>query len=97
MNFSDPAGIAQACSEAINGGTGFVTLVVPGPAPRGPRVRLDRSHRRACPMGELLNWQDDPPRCVVRFDALDVLAYLAARGMVQIAKAPDDQTPGPGA
>jgi hypothetical protein len=77
------AELATACAAALEPEhTGTVALVVPGPAPRGERVRLDRGHRRKCPMGEVLNWQKDRGT-LARFDAADVLAYLAANRLIE--------------
>lgn len=86
-----PHELALECKRAIESehGLGKLSLVVPGPPPRGERVRLDRSSRRRCPMGEVLNWQDDPPRTVALFDAIDVLAWLAARGLVEVEAVTD--------
>jgi hypothetical protein len=77
------AELAVACASALETEHGTVALVVPGAAPRGERVRLDRGHRRKCPMGEVLNWQEDRGT-LARFDAADVLAYLAANGLIQL-------------
>ena len=79
-----PHGLALECERVIEFGLDRLCLVVPGPPPRGARVRLDRTSRKRCPMGEVMNWQHDPPRTVALFDALEVLAWLAARGLVQV-------------
>ena len=82
--------LALECSRVIESGTMTkVCLVVPGPPPRGRRVRIDRGsgNRRRCPMGEVANWQDNPPRTVAYFDALEVLAWLAAIGAIEVSEA----------
>ena len=79
-----PHELAQQCATAIESGLRQVCIVVPGPPPRGERVRLDRASRRKCPMGEVVGWRDDPPRTVAYFDAMDVLAWLAASGAVEV-------------
>lgn len=73
-----PTELAEACQRAIDTGLSRVLLVIPGPPPRGERVRIDRSNRRKCPMGEIANWQDNPPRTVAYFDAAEVLAWLGS-------------------
>jgi hypothetical protein len=82
-----PRELARECKRVIDSEHGLnkVFLTIPGPPPRGQRVRLDRTSRRKCPMGEVANWQDNPPRTVAYFDALDVLAWLAANGLVDVA------------
>jgi len=35
-------------------------------------------------MGEVANWHDNPPRTVAYFDAIDVLAWLHAKGLVNV-------------
>lgn len=70
--------LAKACIYAHNQGLTGIMLVVPGPPPRGRLVRLDRGSRRKCPMGDIGNWQDDPPRTIARFNPLEILAWLAA-------------------
>ena len=81
-----PVEMALECKRVIESDLGIkmIFLVVPGPPPRGPRVRLDRTTRRKCPMGTIANWQGDPPRTVAYFDAIEVLAWLAARGLVEV-------------
>lgn len=79
-----PRDLAQQCADVLAQGLSRVSLVIPGGPPRGHRIRLDRTSRRKCPMGEVMNWQDDPPRTVASFDALDVLAWLAANGLVRV-------------
>lgn len=80
-----PLELAQACAKVIESPhISKVCLVVPGPPPSGERVRLDRTSRRKCPMGEVANWMDDPPRTVAYFDAIDVLAWLTAQGLVDV-------------
>lgn len=80
--------IAELCSERINNKLTKVLLVVPGKPPRGRRVRLDRTSRRKCPMGEVANWQDNPPRTVAYFDAVDVLAWMVANGHARVMGGP---------
>ena len=81
-----PNELALECKRVIESEFGLtkVCLVVPGPPPRGERIRLDRTTRKRCPMGEVANWQDNPPRTVAYFDAVDVLAWLAASGAVEV-------------
>ena len=81
-----PSELAAKCVRALDAevGAGKVALVIPGPPPRGERVRLDRKSRRKCPMGEVMNWTGDPPQTVAMFDAIDVLAWLAANGEIRI-------------
>jgi len=75
--------LLDACNAATEAGLDRVCLVVPTRrAPRGPRVRLDQTSRSACPMGEVACYHPDPPRVVAWFDALDVVAWMIARGMV---------------
>jgi hypothetical protein len=85
-----PNELALECGRVIEGGMTYVQLVVPGAPPRGERIRLDRFGRGRCPMGQVVNWQDNPPRTVAHFKAIDVLAWLAAKGLVMVeAKAVD--------
>lgn len=81
-----PIDLANECKRVIESEykLRFVTLIVPGAAPRSERIRLDRMSRRKCPMGEVVNWQDNPPRTVAMFDAIEVLAWLHARGLVHV-------------
>ena len=81
-----PHELALECKRVIESefGLTYVSIVIPGPPPRGEHVRLDRASRRKCPMGEVVNWQDDPPRTVAMFDAIEVLAWLHARGLVEV-------------
>jgi hypothetical protein len=80
-----PEDLARRCAEVIEQGLTYVCLTVAGQVPRrGRLVRLDRSSRRKCPMGEIANWQDNPPRVVAYFDAIEVLAWLAANGLVKV-------------
>lgn len=92
-----PHELALECKRVIESehGLRFVCLTIPGPPPRGERVRLDRTSRRKCPMGEVANWQDDPPRTVAYFDAVEVLAWLAARGLVQVDARVREEPPTP--
>lgn len=71
------------CQRVLDAGLEMVRLTVPGSA-TGERIRLDRAGRRKCPMGAVLCWHDDPPRTVALFDAIEVLAWLHARGLVVI-------------
>lgn len=81
-----PHDLALECKRVIESEFGLnrISLVVPGPPPRGERIRLDRTSRRKCPMGAVMNWQDDPPRTVAIFDAVEVLAWLHANGLVEV-------------
>lgn len=85
--------MAKACTDALGRGLDKVLFVVPGPrnGPTGRAIRLDRTSRKKCPMGEVANWQDDPPRTVAYFDAIEVLAWLAARGLIKVVEAPRGQ------
>lgn len=81
-----PDELAQECKRVIENeyGMNMLCLVIPGPPPRGQKVRLDRTSRRKCPMGDIANWMNDPPRVVAYFNAVDVLAWLVARGLVTV-------------
>lgn len=81
-----PYDLAMECKRVVESEFGLnkVCLVVPGPPPKGERVRLDRTTRRKCPMGEIANWQDDPPRTVAYFDAIEVLAWLHTQGLIHV-------------
>lgn len=77
--------LAAKCVEALNRKLKKVLLVIPGSQPRGHRVRLIRGKSRAkCPMGEIVGWEDDPPRTVAYFEAMSVLAFLAAKGLIEV-------------
>lgn len=78
-----PAELAAECARVLNHPNGLtkVLLVVPGPPPRGRRIRLDRTSRRKCPMGELATYSEGRG-VVAYFDAMDVLAWLAANGLI---------------
>ena len=80
--------MVAACVEAINSPHGLkkVLLVVPGQAPRGYRVRLDRTSQKKCPMGEAVNFVEGRG-VVAYFDAMDVLAWLTANGLVDVQAA----------
>lgn len=83
-----PAELAERCAEVINSPYGLkkVLLVVPGQVPRGFRVRLDRTSRKKCPMGEAVNFVEGRG-VVAYFDAMDVLAWLTANGLVDVQAA----------
>lgn len=74
--------IARACVSAIEGGRKFVVLVVEGAAPRGRKIRIERGTRAKCPMGEVVSFTASGT--VAHFDAIEVLAWLAARGLVEV-------------
>jgi hypothetical protein len=78
--------LVARCMEVINSphGNTEVLLVIPGGPPRGKRVRLVGKKFGKCPMGEPVNWQDNPPRTAAYFNAMDVLAWLAANGVVKV-------------
>ena len=76
-----PAELAAQCAEAIEGGWEHVQLVIPGHA-RGNKVRLDRVTRRKCPMGEHVC--DLENATLAAFNAIEVLAWLAANGLVVV-------------
>lgn len=86
-----PTDLALECKRVIEGGMTYVQLVVPGGPPRGERIRLDRATRGSCPMGSVINWNNNPPRTVAAFKALDVLAWLAARGLVEVVAKEQDR------
>lgn len=91
-----PLELALECKRVIESphGLSLIQLVIPGPPTRGERIRLDRTSRKKCPMGEVANWQDNPPRTVAWFKAIEVLAWLVARGLVQCDNlAPDWERP----
>lgn len=79
-----PMELALECKRVIESehGLRYVCLVVPGPPPRGERIRLDRTSRRKCPMGEVASWTEKGT--VALFDAVEVLAWLCARGLVKV-------------
>lgn len=82
-----PTELAMECKRVIESPNGLtkVLLVIPGPPPRGARIRLDRSKsRKRCPMGEVVNYAEGRGTCAY-FDAIDVLAWLAARGLAKVA------------
>ena len=74
----------MACSLALEGGLDTVTFVVPGSPTRAGVVRLSGTHS---PKGTLLCINSDK-EMVVSFDALDVLAYLAAHDLVTVKVKP---------
>lgn len=78
----NPLDLVLRCKRAIEQGDGRITLVVPGPAPRGEKVKLTRGRGRA-PMGEVLSWTEEAGTVAV-FEAIDLLAYLAAKGFVDV-------------
>lgn len=84
-----PAELAAKCVEVLNNPNGLkeVLLVIPGPPPRGKMVRLDRTSRAKCPLGEPVNYSEERGT-VAYFDAMEVLAWLAARGMIDVREAP---------
>ena len=77
-----PMELALECKRCIEANIERVCIVVPGPPPRYRRIRLARSE--VSPLGEVANWQDDPPRTVAYFNAIDVLAWLTARGAIHL-------------
>lgn len=80
-----PEELAQRCAQAINGGWKHVQLTVPGHV-RGQRVRLDRTSRRKCPIGEHVC--DLETSTLAAFDAVEVLAWLVANGAIALAPHP---------
>lgn len=76
--------LVTLATEAYNAGVG-VNIVLVRPPPRGEKVRLVPG-RKSCPMGEILNANET--RTVARFDPMDVLAYLAAVGLVDVRPVP---------
>lgn len=87
-----PMELALECKRVIESPNGLtkVLLVIPGPPPRGERIRLDRTKsRKRCPMGEVVNYAEGRGTCAY-FDAMDVLAWLAAKGVVDIEDSEGD-------
>lgn len=80
-----PEELARKCVHAINGGWEHVQLVIPGHV-RGQRVRLDRTSRRKCPIGERVC--DLEVSTLAAFDAHEVLAWLAANGAISLPQQP---------
>lgn len=76
----NPSELALQCVASIENGTGFVTLVLPRRAGGGMRMRLCG---RSSPLGELL-CENSQSEAVCRFDAVDVLAWLAANNLVLV-------------
>ena len=76
--------MALACSIVLETGLDSVTFVVPGSPTKHGVVRLSGPRS---PKGELLCINSDK-EMVVRFDALDVLAYLAAHGLADVQVKP---------
>lgn len=85
--------LLSACKTAIETpeGAGKIVLTIPGPEPRGARIRLDRATRKKCPMGEILCVGHEGT--VAMFDAVDVLAWLAAQGAVKVRAVVREETP----
>lgn len=77
--------LVAECVRVINSPNGLaeVLLVIPGGPPRGNRIRLDRTSRKKCPMGEPVSYVEGRGTCAY-FDAMDVLAWLAASGLVRV-------------
>jgi hypothetical protein len=85
-----PAELASACVRTLNDDLDRIALVIPmRRAPRGRRIRLDQKSRARCPLGEVAYHNPDPPRTVAWFDAREVLAWLAAHGLVKNEKLED--------
>ncbi len=80
-----PEDLARKCVHAINGGWEHVQLVIPGHV-RGQRVRLDRTSRRKCPIGERVC--DLEVSTLAAFDAREVLAGLVANGAISLPQQP---------
>lgn len=78
-----PEELARKCVHAINGGWEHVQLVIPGHV-RGQRVRLDRTSRRKCPIGEHVC--DLENSTLAAFSATEVLAWLVANGAIGLAQ-----------
>lgn len=86
MSISD---VASSCAKAIEARKERISLVVVRThPPTGENVRLVRQDRKS-PLGVVLNWVPQAKTVLASFDATDVLAYLAANGLVKI-KATDD-------
>ena len=77
-----PFEMAMECKRVIESehNLKYVCLVVPGP-PYGRRKRLIAQDRKS-PLGEIAN--ADESRSVCYFDAIEVLAYLAGRGLIKV-------------
>jgi len=79
-----PQEMALVCTLSLQSGDGYVTFVVPGAPTRRGLVRLSGPHS---PKGELLCINCDK-EMVARFDALDVLAWMAANELVKVSVKP---------
>lgn len=83
--------LAQQCATQLSNGFDFITLNFPGYPPPSGKVRLAKRGAGKCPMGEVLCWTQDGGT-VASFSAMDVLAYLAAIGAVDVRfKSEDDE------
>ena len=81
-----PHELALKCKQSIENAHGMrrVVLKLPGHA-RGEFTRLDRSTRRKCPMGRVIGHIYGPPAVTLAdFCAIEVLAWLAAKGLVDV-------------
>ena len=87
-----PEELARKCVHAINCGWEHVQLTIPGHV-RGQRVRLDRTSRRKCPIGERVC--DLEVSTLAAFDAREVLAWLVANGAIALAPQPLDRVQHP--
>lgn len=87
--------LIAACNRAEEQGLARIPLVIPGGPPRGEKVRMLR--RQGGPLGEVLNWQDSPPRTVASFKVADVRRWLckAAREAERGANARELSVPRP--
>jgi len=79
-----PKEMALACSLVLGTGHDAITFIVPGAPTKRGVVRLNGPRS---PKGELLCINSEK-EMVVRFDAVDVLAYLAATGLVGVRVRP---------
>lgn len=74
--------MAEACGKAIERESDRITFVLPGYS----RGNFRRLFGRAGPKGEVIadTGTDDRPESLVAFDPISVLAYLSAKGLVQV-------------
>lgn len=78
----DAKELATRCVKAIEGGWEYVQLVISGPHVKGNRVRLDRTSRRKCPIGEHVC--DLEHGTLAAFRAVEVLGWMVANGMIEV-------------
>lgn len=81
--------LAAECQRCLDAGLKYVALVLPRPPGRSNRMRL---HGRRGPLGELA-CVNNAGHSVVHFEVLDVLAYLAAAGLIEVKTRGQPQAP----